>query len=46
MFKPLFRKRLYGSLEVDNTATKQKLNLKNPYTVEDGIRLMIKGENI
>jgi UDP-glucose 4-epimerase len=44
--KPSFHKRLYGSLEVDNTLTKEKLNLKNPYSVEDGIRLMIKGENI
>ena len=41
--KPSFHKRLYGSLEVDNTLTKEKLN---PYSVEDGIRLMIKGENI
>ena len=40
--KPSFHKRLYGSLEVDNTITKEKLNLKNPYSVEDGIRLMIK----
>jgi len=39
--KPSFHKRLYGSLEVDNTLTKEKLNLKNPYTVEDGIGLMI-----
>ena len=42
--KPSFYKRLYGSLEVDNTITKEKLNLKNPYSVEDGIRLMIKKE--
>ncbi len=42
--KPSFHKRLYGSLEVDNTITKEKLNLKNPYSVEDGIRLMIKKE--
>ena len=40
--KPSFHKRLYGSLEVDNTLTKEKLNLKNPYSVEGGIRLMIK----
>ena len=46
ILKPSFHKRLYGSLEVDNTLTKEKLNLKNPYSVEDGIRLMIKGENI
>ena len=42
MLKPSFHKRLYGSLEVDNSITKEKLNLKNPYSVEDGIRLMIK----
>lgn len=41
--KPSFHKRLYGSLEVDNSITKEKLNLKNPYSVDDGIRLMIKG---
>lgn len=44
--KPSFYKRLYGSLEVDNSNTKEKLNLSNPYTVEDGIKLMIKGEDI
>ena len=44
LLKPSFHKRLYGSLEVDNTITKEKLNLKNPYSVEDGIRLMINGE--
>ncbi len=46
LVKPSFHKRLYGSLEIDNTITKEKLNLKNPYSVEDGIRLMIKGELI
>ena len=44
ILKPSFHKRLYGSLEVDNTITKQKLNLQNPYSVEEGIRLMIKKE--
>lgn len=44
ILKPSFHKRLYGSLEVDNTLTKVKLNLKNPYSVEEGINLMIKGE--
>lgn len=42
--KPSFHKRLYGSLEVDNSITKERLNLKNPYSVEEGIRLMINGE--
>lgn len=46
LLKPSFHKRLYGSLEIDNIITKEKLNLKNPYSVEEGIRLMIKGENI
>jgi UDP-glucose 4-epimerase len=41
LVKPSFHKRLYGSLEVDNTITKEKLNLKNPYSVEEGIRLML-----
>ncbi|RXJ90614.1 epimerase [Arcobacter sp. CECT 8983] len=44
--KPSFHKRLYGSLEVDNSITKEKLNLKNPYTVDEGIALMIKGEEV
>ena len=44
LVKPSFHKRLYGSLEVDNTITKEKLNLQNPYSVEDGIKLMINGE--
>lgn len=45
LLKPSFHKRLYGSLEVDNSQTKERLNLKNPYSVEEGIRLMIHGEN-
>lgn len=44
LVKPSFHKRLYGSLEVDNSITKEKLNLKNPYSVEEGIKLMINGE--
>ncbi|WP_419782400.1 NAD-dependent epimerase/dehydratase family protein [Malaciobacter marinus] len=43
--KPSFHKRLCGSLEVDNSITKERLNLSNPYSVEEGIRFMIKGEN-
>jgi len=38
-----FQKRLYESLEVDNTKTKEILDLKNPYSVEDGIRFMVSG---
>ena len=41
--KSSFHKRLYGSLEVDNLLTKEKLNLKNPYTLEESVRLMIQG---
>ncbi len=44
LLKPSFYKRLYGSLEVDNSITKEKLNLKNPYTTEEAIKLMINGE--
>lgn len=44
LLKPSFHKRLYGSLEVENSATKEKLNLKNLYSVEEGIKYMIKGE--
>jgi len=46
LFKPSFHKRLYDSLEVDNALTKEKLHLKNPYNVEDGIYLMINGEKV
>lgn len=41
LLKPSFHKRLYESLEVDNRKTKEILNLKNKYSVEDGIRLML-----
>ena len=41
LLKPSFHKRLYGSLEVDNSLTKERLNLENLYSVEDGIKFMI-----
>lgn len=44
LVKPSFHKRLYESLEVDNSITKEKLNLLNPYSTEDGIKLMINNE--
>ncbi|MGA1941024.1 NAD-dependent epimerase/dehydratase family protein [Arcobacter sp. YIC-310] len=44
--KPSFHKRLYGSLEVDNSITKEKLGLKNLVSVEKGIEFMIKGEKL
>jgi len=36
---------IYGSLEVDNSITKEELNLKNPYSLEDSIEVMIKGRD-
>ena len=52
LLKPSFHKRLYGSLEVDNTLTMQRVfgatkvaHPRMPYSVEEGIRLMIKGES-
>jgi UDP-glucose 4-epimerase len=41
--KPSFHKRLYESLEVDNSKTKEMLNLTNKYSVEEGIKCMIQG---
>ena len=43
--KPAIHQRLYGNLEVDNTASKNILNLKNPYSTEEGIKLMLKSES-
>jgi UDP-glucose 4-epimerase len=47
--KPSFHKRLFGSLEVDNHDTLTKLfgdvEVLFPYSVEDGIELMINGEH-
>jgi UDP-glucose 4-epimerase len=45
LVKPSIYKRLYENLEVDNNETKIKLNLTNPYSVEDGIKLMLKDYN-
>jgi len=45
ILKPNLHKRLYRNLEIDNTITKESLNFKNKYTVEDGIKYMIRGEN-
>lgn len=39
--KPLFYKRLYGSLEIDNSITREALEFTNLYSVEDGIKFMI-----
>lgn len=43
--KPSFHKRLYGSLEVDNSQTKEKLDLINPFSIEEGIKYMIHGKS-
>lgn len=43
LLKPTLHKKLYESLEVDNSATKKALRLENPYDVEIGVRLMISG---
>jgi len=45
LIKPSFYKRLYQSLAVDNTQTKKELNYNNLYSVEEGIRFMINGED-
>jgi len=44
LIKPSFHKRLFESLEVDNSMTKEILNFSNHYSIEDGIKYMIKGE--
>ena len=43
--KPSFHKRLYESLEINNQASKTKLNFKNMYTTKEGIHHMIYGED-
>ena len=45
LLKPAFYKRLYESLEVDNTLTKEILGLSNLYTIEEGIKYTIDGES-
>lgn len=45
ILKPSLHKKLYESLEIDNSFTKKVLELKEPYDVEDGIRLMMRGTN-
>jgi len=41
--KPSFYKRLYESLEVDNSWTKKVLGFENRVSTEEGIRLMMNG---
>lgn len=44
IIKPLLYKKLYDSLEINNVRTRKSLKLQNPYTLEEGIRLMLIGE--
>lgn len=39
--KPSLYKKLFSSLYVNNTQTKQKLHFKNPYTMSEGIKEML-----
>ncbi len=41
--KPSLYSRLFKSLEVDNIETRKRLGFENPYSVEEGMRLMVKG---
>lgn len=43
--KPTFHRRLYGNLIVDNTETKKRLGFNNPYSTEEGIKAMLRGNN-
>jgi UDP-glucose 4-epimerase len=42
--KPSFHKRLYQNLEIDNSSTRQILDLHNPYTLEEGMYQMLISE--
>ena len=44
--KPALYKRLFESLEVDNTQTKKVLGFENPYSIQEGIALMVNGEKL
>jgi UDP-glucose 4-epimerase len=44
VLKPSLYKRLFGSLEVDNSKTKNILGYTNKYNAKDGIKYMIEGE--
>lgn len=41
--KPSFYKRLFESLTVDTSHTKEVLQFKNPYSTQEGIAMMIQG---
>lgn len=42
--KPAFYQRLYGNLTVDSAQTKATLEFHNPYTTDEGINTMLKGD--
>ncbi|MFH0710700.1 MAG: NAD-dependent epimerase/dehydratase family protein [Pseudomonadota bacterium] len=42
--KPSLHKRLFGNLIVDNTLTKARLGYHPPYTIDEGIKIMLHGE--
>jgi len=44
--KPNIYQRIYGSLIVNNQITKERLNLNNPYSIEEGIKYMLIGEKL
>jgi len=41
LIKPSYHKRLFQSLEIDNRVTREKLNLSNPYSIEEGINIIL-----
>ncbi len=43
--KPSIYKRLYKSLEINSEMTKKTLELENMYSIEEGIKFMITGED-
>ncbi|MGD9971210.1 MAG: NAD-dependent epimerase/dehydratase family protein [Sulfuricurvum sp.] len=43
--KPALHQRLFGNLYVDNRETRSRLNFHNPFTIEEGIAMMIKGDD-
>ncbi len=46
VLNPSLHKKLYDSLEVNNSSTKETLKYENTYSIEDGIKAMIDGKRI
>jgi len=42
--KPSLHKRLFGNLIIDNTLTKARLGYHAPFTIDEGIKIMLHGE--